>query len=161
MTRGLPYVLSMAAACQFCVTAYAFQGPEGPLQIMPKALPRMEAAPNPEPMLRINSSLVLVPVHVITNSGASVTGLKKEDFELFEDGQPQTITHFSQGDAPVSAGLLLDVSSSMKNKMAKVAEAATEFFKFANADDEFFLVEFNGRAKLKVPFTREWSQITE
>src|SRR5262245_52901832 len=139
MTRGFPYVLRIAVTCQFCLTAYAFQGPEGPLQIMPKATPRMEAAaPNPEPMLRIDSSLVLVPVHVITNSGASVTGLKKEDFELFEDGKPQTITHFSQGDAPVSAGLLLDVSSSMKNKMAKVAEAATEFFKFANADDEFF-----------------------
>lgn len=160
MTRGFPYVLRIAVACQCCLTAYAFQGPEGPLQIMPKALPRVEAAPNPEPMLRIDSSLVLVPVHVITNSGASVTGLKKEDFELFEDGMPQTITHFSQGDAPVSAGILLDISSSMKNKMAKVAEAATEFFKFANADDEFFLVEFNGRAKLKVPFTREWSQIS-
>jgi Ca-activated chloride channel family protein len=68
----------------------------------------------------------------------------------------QTITHFSQDDAPVSVGLLFDMSGSMKNKMAKVCDAATEIFNFAHPDDEFFLVEFNGRAKLKIPFTQDW-----
>jgi len=109
--------------------------------------------------MRVHSSLVLIPVHVTTAGGASVTSLRKEDFELFEDGVKQTITHFAQDDAPVSAGVLLDVSGSMRNKMAKASEAATEFFKFANPEDEFFLVEFNTRAHLAVPFTLDWSGI--
>ena len=103
---------------------------------------------------------MLIPVHVTAASGASVTDLKKEDFALFEDGVRQTITHFAKDDAPVSAGLLLDVSGSMKDKMAKASEAAAEIFQFANPEDEFFLIEFNGRAKLTIPFTRDWSEIS-
>jgi VWFA-related protein len=110
--------------------------------------------------MRVDSALVLIPVHVTAASGASVTNLKKEDFALFEDGVPQTITHFSKDDAPVSAGLLLDISGSMKEKMAKASEAAAEIFQFANPEDEFFLIEFNGRAKLTVPFTRDWQEIS-
>jgi Ca-activated chloride channel homolog len=98
-------------------------------------------------------------VHVTRENGSSVTDLKKDDFTLYEDGVRQTITHFSKDDAPVSAGVLLDISGSMKNKMAKAAEAATEFFKFANPEDEFFLVEFNTRARLASPFTRDWEGI--
>ena len=110
--------------------------------------------------LRVNSSLVLIPVHVTTVTGSPVTNLKKENFALYEDGVPQTITQFAQDDAPVSVGVLLDTSGSMKNKMAKVSAAATEFFRFANPEDEFFLIEFNGRPKLKVPFTQEWLEIS-
>ena len=138
---------------QFGVLAFAFQS-AGPIEVIPKAAPKAAA-----PVVRVDSSLVLIPVHVTTSGGASVTGLKKEDFELFEDGVRQTITHFSQDDAPVSAGVLLDVSGSMRNKMAKASEAATEFFKFANPEDEFFLLEFNARPRVSVPFTRDWSGI--
>jgi VWFA-related protein len=109
--------------------------------------------------LRVDSSLVLIPVRVTTAAGTSVTGLKKGDFELFEDGVKQNITHFAQDDAPISAGVLLDISGSMRNKMAKASEAASEFFKFANPEDEFFLVEFNARARLTVPFTEDWPGI--
>src|SRR5208282_5619037 len=113
-------------------------------QIVPRIQPTATDAVSPtQTVLHVNSSLVLVPVHVTTMAGASVTGLKKEDFVLFEDGVQQRITQFAQDDAPVSAGVLLDISGSMKNKMAKASEAAEEFFKFANPEDEFFLVEFN------------------
>jgi Ca-activated chloride channel family protein len=57
--------------------------------------------------------------------------------------------------------VLLDISGSMKNKLSKASEAAREFFKFANPEDEFFLVEFNGRAHLQTPFTRDWSGIAD
>jgi VWFA-related protein len=148
---------------QFSAIAFAFQASsERPVEIVPRsrvAVSATDAATRP--VVRVDSSLVLIPVHVTTPSGASVTGLKKEDFVLFEDGVRQTITHFAQDDAPISAGLLLDTSGSMKNKIAKAAEAATEFFKFANPQDEFFLVEFNGRARLKVPFTGDWSEISD
>jgi len=138
---------------QLGVLAFAFQS-AGHIEVIPKAAPKAAA-----PVVRVDSSLLLIPVHVTTSGGASVTGLKKEDFELFEDGVRQTITHFSQDDAPVSAGVLLDVSGSMRNKMAKASEAATGFFKFANPEDEFFLLEFNARPRVSVPFTRDWSGI--
>jgi Ca-activated chloride channel family protein len=111
-------------------------------------------------ILRVDTSLVLIPVHVTTPSGATVTDLNKDDFLLFEDGVQQTITHFAKDDAPVSVGVLLDTSGSMKNKMARASAAATEFFKSANPEDEFFLVEFSGRARLKIPFTHDWREVT-
>jgi VWFA-related protein len=147
---------------QFCVCAFAWQSSDGPIQIIPQGRPAI-AAPHSAapPLLRVESSLVLIPVRVTTPAGASVTSLKREDFVLFEDGVQQPITHFALDDAPISAGLLLDISSSMKNKMDKASEAATEFFKSANPEDEFFLVEFNGRARLKVPFTQDWPAISQ
>ena len=110
--------------------------------------------------LRVNSSLVLIPAHVTTVAGASVTDLKKEDFVLLEDGVPQNITHFANDDAPVSVGVVVDTSGSMRDKMGRVIAAATEFFGAANPEDEFFLVEFSQGAHLKVPFTHEWHEIT-
>jgi Ca-activated chloride channel homolog len=162
MVSGVPFAARIAVLVQFSAIAFAFQtSSDRPVEIVPRARPAASTSANTVPVVRVDSSLVLIPVHVTTASGASVTGLKKEDFMLFEDGVRQTITHFAQDDAPVSAGLLLDISGSMKNKMAKASQAATEFFKFANPQDEFFLVEFNGRASLKIPFTGDWPGIAE
>jgi Ca-activated chloride channel family protein len=159
VTHGFRHAARIALFVHFCAIAFAFQhssdGPAPSVQVR-QSTPKDAA----QTIMRVDSSLVLVPVHVTAASGASVTGLKKEDFVVFEDGVPQPITHFSQDDAPVSAGVLLDVSGSMKNKMAKASAAATAFFQCANPEDEFFLVEFNGSAKLKVPFTRDWSIIS-
>lgn len=117
---------------------------------MPAKNPASELAPA---HLRVESSLVLVPVHVTTNLGVSVPDLKQTDFQVFEDRVQQTITHFGKEDAPVSIGLLFDASGSMKNKLHKSSEAAAAFFKTANQADEFFLVEFNERPRLAIPFT--------
>jgi len=161
MMCGSGHGVGMALWTQICAVALAFQiSPDGPLELAPRARPEaMRPATGAQPTLRVNASLVLIPVHVTTANGATVTNLKKEDFVLSEDGVRQTITHFAKDDAPVSAGVLLDISGSMKNKMGKASEAAEEFFKFANPEDEFFLVEFNERARLKVPFTEDWSEI--
>jgi Ca-activated chloride channel family protein len=151
----------LVALWQFSIFAFAFQtSADERVQIVPRVKSSTPAAESaPQTVVRVSSSLVLIPVHVTTVSGSPVTTLKKENFALFEDGVPQTITQFAQDDAPVSVGVLLDTSSSMKNKMPRVSAAATEFFRFANPDDEFFLVEFNGRAKLTVPFTHEWHDL--
>jgi len=155
MPQGIIRAVRFTLLAQFCTVAFAFQqSSDGPIDIIPRAASKATA-----PVMRVDSSLVLIPVHVTTAGGTSVTNLKKDDFELFEDGVKQTITHFALDDAPVSAGVLLDVSGSMRNKMAKASQAASEFFKFANPEDEFFLVEFNGRARLTVPFTLDWSGI--
>jgi VWFA-related protein len=160
MSPGLFRAARLALLAQACTLAGAFQqSASGPIDVIPRAAPKPKTAP--APILRVDSSLVLIPVRVTTPDGASVTDLKKEDFELFQDGVRQTITEFSKDDAPVSAGVLLDISGSMRNKMQKASEAASEFFKFANPDDEFFLVEFNARARLSIPFTRDWAGIAE
>lgn len=113
----------------------------------------------PPPDLRVDSSLVLIPVHVTTPGGAAVATLSKDSFQLFEDGVEQKITLFAKEDAPLSVGVVFDASGSMQNKIRKSSEAAATFFKTANADDEFFLVEFNDRAKLTVPFTSDSDEI--
>ena len=80
-------------------------------------------------ILRVDVPLVMIPVQVNDARGASVRGLDREDFQLFEDGAEQKITHFSREDAPLSVGFMLDSSSSMKNKMQRAVEAGAEFLR--------------------------------
>jgi VWFA-related protein len=113
----------------------------------------------PRTRLRVDSALVQIPVHVTTAAGASVTGLTRDNFQVFEDNVEQKITHFAMEDAPISIGLLFDSSGSMQDKMRWSSEAAAQFFKTANDDDEFFLVEFNDRPKLTVAFTPDSDEL--
>lgn len=139
--------------------AFQLQSTDGPISIMPvaKRSPAVELAPATN--IRVDSSLVLIPAHVTTAIGAPVTNLTIDDFRLFEDNVEQRITHFTMDDAPTSIGLLFDTSGSMHDKMRKACEAAAAFFKTANEEDEFFLVEFGDRAKLSVPFTADSQQV--
>lgn len=142
-----------------CIPALLFLCPIGLADDTPVNIVPVSVNSAPHAHLRIDSSLVLIPAHVTTPNGTSVTSLTKENFKIFEDNVEQRITHFSLDDAPVSIGLLFDTSGSMHNKMRKSSEAALTFFKTANPDDEFFLVEFNERAKLTVPFTPDSDEI--
>lgn len=121
--------------------------------ITPRTPPRQPA--QAQAVLRSDSSLVVIPTHVTTEAGSSVTSLTRENFRVVEDNVEQPIIHFDKDDAPVSVGVLFDCSGSMRDKMQKAAEAVTAFFKTANTADEFFLVEFSDRAKVVVPFTRD------
>lgn len=117
--------------------------------------PEMPQAALPPAKLQTETSMVLVPAQVTDAAGAPVGNLHQQDFRVFEDGVEQTISDFSIEDAPVSVGFLFDSSASMRNKVRQSSEAAAAFFSTANRDDEFFLVEFNERAKLSVPFTTD------
>ena|SRR5579884_792018 len=117
--------------------------------------PELPQAPLPPANLRADVSMVLVPTHVTTERGTPVNDLDQNSFHVFEDGVEQPITYFAWEDAPVSVGFLLDSSASMRNKMRQASEAASEFFNTANKDDEFFLVEFNEKPKLLLPFTAD------
>ena len=125
--------------------------------------PRVLARPTAEPpgLLRSDSSLVVIPTHVTTEMGASITDLTRDNFQLIEDNVEQSIVHFDKDDAPLSIGLLFDRSGSMRDKMQKAEEAVTAFFKTANTEDEFFLVEFSDRARLTVPFTPDSGMLFE
>jgi len=113
------------------------------------------------PQFNVATTLVLVPVTVTDASNRFVLGLKKEDFHLFEDGTEQTITHFSGEDAPLSVGLVFDVSGSMGDKFRISRNAAVQFLKTMNPEDEVFLVEFNDTAELTMGFTTEIGKIQD
>lgn len=117
------------------------------------------AASLPRADLRIDVPLVLIPVHVTSPIGVSITGLKKESFRLFEDGVEQKVVTFANEDAPVSIGVLFDMSGSMRDKIKKSSEAAIQLLKTANLEDEFFLIQFNDRPKLLVPFTKDVDEL--
>ena len=129
--------------------------------ITPRAKPSAEKSDTASPRsnIRISSTLVLIPVTVMTPLGQVVTGLEKEHFRLFEDKSEQKITHFASEDAPLSVGLVFDMSGSMGSKLQKSRQAAAQFFKTANPEDEFFLVEFNDRPQLVQPFTTNTEEI--
>ena len=113
----------------------------------------------PDAVLRVDTSLVLIPAHVTNALGAPVNDLSAAHFHIYEDNVEQTIASFNAEDAPVSVGLLFDASGSMRDKMDKASEAAAQFFDTANAGDEFFLVRISGRAKLVEPFTGDSSEL--
>ncbi|MBV9613333.1 MAG: VWA domain-containing protein [Acidobacteriaceae bacterium] len=104
--------------------------------------------------LRAETTLVVIPVSVTDASNRFVLGLEKQNFSLYEDGVEQKVKQFAGEDAPLSVGLLVDISGSMGSKLRISRQAVAEFLKTMNAQDEAFLVEFGDRAKLIVGFTR-------
>jgi Ca-activated chloride channel homolog len=129
-------------------------------QIPATITPRPQRNAEPQAVLRSDSSLVVIPAWVTTAAGASVTSLSRENFRVTEDDVEQKIAYFIKDDAPLSIGLLFDTSGSMRAKMEKAAESVAAFFKTANTQDEFFLVEFSDKAKLTIPFTPDSGEIS-
>lgn len=110
--------------------------------------------------LRIDTTEVRIPVTVtVQQSGKVVTGLEVANFELYEDKVKQQILSFTAEDAPVSVGVVFDASGSMGTKLSKSRQAVAQFVRTANPQDEFFLVQFNDRPALTVPFTGDTEEI--
>jgi Ca-activated chloride channel family protein len=107
----------------------------------------------PGKVIRTDVDLALVNVTVTDPYNRLVTGLEQDNFRVSEDGTEQEIVSFSSEDVPISIGVIFDFSGSMSNKVDKAREAAVQFFKTANPQDEFFLVSFNERAELTSTFT--------
>ncbi len=103
--------------------------------------------------VHIDVDLALVNVTVTDPYNRLVTGLDPDNFRVFENNIEQEIQYFSSEDVPISIGVIFDLSGSMANKVGKAKEAALQFFKTANPQDEFFLVSFNERAELMSAFT--------
>ena len=103
--------------------------------------------------MKVDVSLVLVPVTITDPMNRLVTGLDKDNFQLFEDKEPQEIRHFSSEDAPVSLGVIFDMSGSMTSKIERAREAVIEFFKTANPQDEFFMITFADKPQEVSDFT--------
>jgi len=104
-------------------------------------------------VIKTTVELVLVPVTVMDESNRIVTGLEQENFQLYEDKHPQAIRHFWKEDAPVSVGIVLDVSGSMNTKIERARDAVGAMLKESNPQDEFFLITFADQPTLVQDFT--------
>jgi len=127
------------------------------LAVVPRIQPPREIGPAAN--IRIDSSLVLIPVTVTDPTNRIVTGLEKANFRVIEDRAEQEISVFSSDDLPISVGVVFDCSGSMGAKLQESRLAVAQFFRDANPEDEFLLVQFSDGAKVIQPFTRDLSRI--
>ncbi len=161
--RVSAFALVAAAFLLFSVAlpGWAQEGQEAQVHIEPRK--KAEAPPKPpvtdsslktytKPIVR-DVDVVLVPVTITDPMNRLVTGLEKDNFEVFEAGQKQEIKHFSSEDSPISLGVIFDVSGSMSDKIDKSRDAVVEFFKTANPQDEFFMITFSDKPELLEDFT--------
>ena len=130
------------------------KGAEKPAESGPGALKI-----HPGSFIRMNVDLVLVPVTVTDPMNRLVTGLEKEDFQVFENNKDQKIRTFAAEDAPVSIGIIFDLSGSMTSKLVRARESILQFIKTANPQDEFFVIGFNDRPELIEDFTNSVEDI--
>src|SRR5215831_1516315 len=111
--------------------------------------------------LKIDVDLVMVNVHVTDDANRFVSDLKPDNFQLFEDKVEQKIRYFSNEVAPVSLGIIFDISHSMEKKIEFARQAAAKFLETGTPDDEYFLVEFSNRAKLAEGFTTDINRLRD
>jgi VWFA-related protein len=110
--------------------------------------------------LRVDVRLVNLYATVIDSSGRYVNGLKKSDFVVEEDGRRQTLTFFEHNqDTPVSVGILLDTSGSMRLKLDTATDAVDRFVRTIHPDDDIFLMSFDSEPHLLQDFTSDRSRL--
>src|SRR5215467_8462471 len=127
-------------------------GKQSPLQQIRSQFGDQEGQERQERIIE-RTDLVSLPVTVTDAYNRLVTGLDVHHFEVFEDKVKQDISFFSDDDAPVSLGIIFDVSGSMKGKIDRARDALKAFILTSHNDDDFFLVGFNQRANLVAEFT--------
>jgi Ca-activated chloride channel homolog len=109
--------------------------------------------------IKVDADLVLVPVTITDPMNRLVTGLDKDNFAVYEDKSQQEIRHFSSEDAPVSIGIIFDMSGSMGSKIERAREAVVQFLKTANPQDEFFMITFADKPEEVSGFTQNVDDI--
>ena len=111
----------------------------------------------PTAMVNINQ----LPISVLDKEGRPVNGLTKDHFQIFEDKIQQTIKTFKHEDIPLSIGLIIDNSGSMRNKRERVNSSALAFVRESNPEDETFIVNFDDSAYLEQDFTGSIGDLIE
>jgi Ca-activated chloride channel homolog len=164
------FLLPLALLCLAGFLAASSYGQDD-IHVVPRETKKAAASvppPNIDPSLktytkplRKDVDLVLVPVTITDPMNRLVTGLEKENFALTDNGKPQEIRHFSSEDAPISLGVIFDISGSMSDKIDKSRQAVVEFFRTANPQDEFFLITFSEKPELLVDYTSSVEDIQD
>ncbi len=109
----------------------------------------------------VETERVVLHVTVVDRQDRFVTDLEESAFAVHEDDRRQDLTFFSQADVPVSIGLIIDNSGSMREKRQGVNAAALEFVKASNKQDEIFIVNFNDDAFLDQDFTSDIDRLRD
>ncbi len=123
----------------------------------------LQAADTPDQaaVFRADTRLVVLHATVVDKSGHLVTNLPETAFQVYENGVQQHIKLFKREDIPVSMGLIIDNSGSMRDKRAKVEAAAVALVKDSNRQDEVFIVNFNDEAFLDKDFTNDIKELQD
>ncbi|MGB7921709.1 MAG: VWA domain-containing protein [Pyrinomonadaceae bacterium] len=141
-------------------TAQQQRGSAAPL---PTPVPGRPSRPGQESeQVTINTDLITLTVTVTDAYGRYVSGLDQSAFTVFDDKEPQEIAFFSDEDAPVSVGIVFDVSGSMGgDKIRHAREALSHFIETSHDMDEYFLIGFNTRAQLLLDRTRNGNAVID
>ena len=145
----------------FSCAVYAQENPLGNVHTEPPPPASKPADPaagrvlSKTPMIRVESNLVLVPMTVTDERNRLVTGLERDNFYIYDNNVPQAISTFSTDDAPVSIGVIFDLSGSMSSKFNRARQALSEFMRTSNPQDEFFVIAFNDRPAVVVDYTSD------
>jgi Ca-activated chloride channel homolog len=141
-----------------CLLVFAF--------LAPPALTQSPSTQNHLPddyTIGVNVDMVVLQATALDRKGVLVSGLDKDNFQIYEDGALQPIKHFSHADIPVTVGLVIDNSGSMRPKRHDVIAAALAFARSSNPQDQMFVVNFNERVSFglpgNIPFTDQVAQL--
>jgi len=112
-------------------------------------------------VFRADTRLVVLHATVVDKNGKLITNLPRDAFHVYEDNVEQQMKIFKREDVPVSMGMVIDNSGSMREKRRKVEDAALALVKASNPQDEIFIVNFNDEAYLDVDFTSDMKQLED
>jgi len=129
------------------------------VHVAPRGVELASALPVARAVIRTSADLVLVPVTITDGFDRPVMGLDQDNFQLYEDKKRQQIKHFSSEDTPVSIGLIVDMSGSMKDKLERTREAIQQFCEASNPQDEFFMITFSDAPRLATDFTNHSGEL--
>jgi Ca-activated chloride channel family protein len=110
-------------------------------------------------IIRVNTTLVTIPVSVMDRDGRYVPNLQKEDFRIWEDNVEHDVAFFASVDKPFSVVLMLDTSPSTQFRLEEIQDAAISFVNQLRADDKVMVVSFNSDVKVLCEFTTDRSKL--
>jgi VWFA-related protein len=123
--------------------------------------PQKAETPDDQSVIRVDTRLVVLHCAVTDKNGKQITSIPVEQFKVLENGVPQPIKLFRREDIPISLGIVIDNSGSMRDKRQRVEAASIQLVKASNPQDEVFIVNFNEDAYLDVPFTNDIKKMEE
>ncbi len=127
----------------------------------PARPPAAQQSQDEDPVFRSDTRLVILPISVSDKNGKLITDIPQKAFKVYENGAEQPIKIFRREDVPISLGIIIDNSGSMREKRQKVETASMDLVKASNPQDEVFIVNFNDDAWLDVPFTSDIKKMEE
>jgi len=115
----------------------------------------LNAQDKEDEVIKVSTSLVSIPVIVSDRNGRNIAGLKAENFNIFQDGEPQKIEYFASQETPINVALLLDTSKSTRDVLGKIKKAAREFISQLRPGDKAMVVTFDNNLEMLCELTSD------